>query len=142
MTKIKMVITCLTLAISLVLILGPTTQAKTIELNLTHQLPANTFFGKHIQSWADKVLKDSNGQLKIRIFPSATLGLIPPEFHDGVVKGSADLYYGWRYKPKKYDIGVVLPSWFACGTATANELPRRKQRGILKGNEAPQGAGY
>jgi TRAP-type C4-dicarboxylate transport system substrate-binding protein len=120
MEKIKMVVTiCLAFAISAFLTLAPNAQAKTIELRLTHQLPANTFFGKHIQRWADKVFEDSNGQLKIRIYPSSTLGLIPPEFYDGVVKGSADLYYGWRYKPKKYDVGVVLPSWFSCGSATA-----------------------
>jgi TRAP-type C4-dicarboxylate transport system substrate-binding protein len=127
MSKIRMVvIICLALAISAFLLMGHTAQAKTIELRLTHQLPANTFFGKHIQRWADKVFEDSNGELKIRIYPSSTLGLIPPEYYDGVVKGSADLYYGWRYKPKKYDVGVVLPSWFPTGSATAikvyNEL--------------------
>ncbi len=119
MTKIKMFMICLALTISAVLALGPTTQAKTIELNLTHQLPANTFFGEHIQKWADKVFEDSNGELKIRIYPSSTLGLAPPDYYDGVVKGSTDLYYGWRYKPTKYEVGVVLPSWFPTGSATA-----------------------
>jgi TRAP-type C4-dicarboxylate transport system substrate-binding protein len=113
------IIICLAFAISAFLPMGPIAQEKTIELRLIHQLPANSFFGQHIQRWADKVFEDSNGQLRIRIYPSSTLGLTPPEYYDGVIKGSADLYYGWRYKPKKYDVGAVLPSWFLTGSATA-----------------------
>ena len=55
-------------------------------------------------------------------------------------RGALELYlkkYGAIADPNKLSMlerNIAL--------ALSNELPRRKQRGILKGNEAPQGAGY
>ena len=122
MKKSKLIIVfCLAFAISTLLPMGSIAQAKTIELRLAHHMPANTLLGQHMQRWADKVAADSDGRLKIRIFPAGTL-LSAPQLYDGVVTGSADLYCGWRYKPKKYEIGVVLPSWFTCSSETAMKV--------------------
>ena len=106
-SKIWIIILSLFLVVGL-LPSNPCAQAKTIELRLAHMFPVTAPAGKYIESWAEKIAKDSNGQLKIRIFPSNTL-IIAPEMFDGVVKGAADIGYAFRYKPNNYTIGVLFP---------------------------------
>ena len=113
--------------LSLFLVVGllpsnPSVEAKTIELRLAHMFPVTAPASKYIESWAEKIAKDSDGQLKIRIFPSNTL-IIAPEMFDGVVKGAADIGYAFRYKPKNYTIGVLFPFILAApDTVTATKV--------------------
>ena len=81
---------------------------KPIELRLAHMMPVGSPSHQHIELWAKRIAADSNGRLTIRIFPSNTL--IPgPEIYNGVVNGTADIGFSWRYKPEGFGIGVTFP---------------------------------
>ncbi len=70
--------------------------------------PVSATSHKHIEQWANRIAKESNGRLTIRIFPVSTL-IPPPEIYSGVAKGVADLGFTFRYKPEGYGIGVTFP---------------------------------
>ena len=80
---------------------------KPIELRLAHMFPARSAPGRHIACWADKIAEDSNGRLKIRIFPSNIL-VSGPDMYDGVVEGAADIGFAFRYKPEGYRVGIMF----------------------------------
>ena len=99
---------CLLAFSSLTALAQSTGSSKPIELRLAHMMPVGSPSDKHIRLWAKKVAKESNGKLKVRIFPANTL--IPgPEIYDAVKKGTVDLGLSWRYKPEGYTMGVALP---------------------------------
>jgi TRAP-type C4-dicarboxylate transport system substrate-binding protein len=81
---------------------------KPIELRLAHMFPVGSPSAIHMERWAEKIAADSQGRLKIRIFPVNTL-LPAPEIFDGVARGSADIGFSFRYLPKSYTIGVAMP---------------------------------
>jgi TRAP-type C4-dicarboxylate transport system substrate-binding protein len=108
------------------LTLGPlaygASEAKPIELRLAHMFPVGSPSAKHIELWAEKIAADSNGRLKIRIFPANSL-LPPPEIYSGVVKGVADIGVAWRYMPTGYEVGVLFPFFIqAPDTVTAGKV--------------------
>ena len=76
--------------------IGPLPTASAADLTLSHMAPAGSILDKQITAWAEKVKKDSNGKLNIRIFPGATL-ISPFETFSGVEKGVADLGASYRY---------------------------------------------
>jgi TRAP-type C4-dicarboxylate transport system substrate-binding protein len=105
-----------------ILPLNGLSQEKPIELRLAHMFPVSAPAHKHIEHWAEKIAADSNGRLKIRIFPSNTL-ITAPEMYDGVVKGAADIGYAWRYKPTNYTVGVLFPFLLSApDTVTADRV--------------------
>jgi len=97
-------------------------EGKNIELRLAHMFPVGAPAHHHMERWAEKIAADSNGRLKIRIFPSNTL-ITAPEMYDGVVKGAADIGFAWRYKPKAYTVGVLFPFLLSApDTVTAGKV--------------------
>lgn len=70
--------------------------ASAVELTLSHMAPAGSILDKQLTGWAEKVQKNSNGKLNIRIFPGATL-INPFETFSGVEKGIADMGSSYRY---------------------------------------------
>lgn len=65
--------------------------AKTIRLSLSHFFPASHFMNTRLcQGWIDEVEAATNGQVKIDMFPGATL-LKPAETYEGIVSGTADI---------------------------------------------------
>ena len=70
--------------------------ASAVELTLSHMAPAGSVLDKQLAGWAEKVQKNSNGKLNIRIFPGATL-INPFETFSGVEKGIADMGSSYRY---------------------------------------------
>jgi TRAP-type C4-dicarboxylate transport system substrate-binding protein len=63
-------------------------------LRLHHFLPpvANAHVN-FLKPWADKVEKDSNGALRIRLYPSMQLGGSPPQLYDQARDGVADIVW-------------------------------------------------
>ena len=69
-------------------------QAQDVTLKLHHFLPpVSPFHAKFMQPWADRVMKQSNGRIKIQIYPSMQLGGTPPQIFDQVKDGITDI--GW-----------------------------------------------
>lgn len=69
-------------------------QAPEVSLRMHHFLPAvSNGHAKFLKPWADKVTADSNGRIKIDIFPSMQLGGTPPQLFDQARDGVADLVW-------------------------------------------------
>lgn len=68
--------------------------AQEVTLKMHHFLPAvSNPHTKFLKPWADKVVADSNGRIKIDIFPSMQLGGTPPQLFDQARDGVADLIW-------------------------------------------------
>ena len=84
----------LTLATAMAVTGAISAHAAEITLTLHHFLspkaPAHT---KMLQPWADKIAKDSNGRIEIKIFPSMALGGKPPELYQQVRDGVVDMVW-------------------------------------------------
>jgi TRAP-type C4-dicarboxylate transport system substrate-binding protein len=73
------------LLLSTGVLIGLSVQAAEVELKVHHFLPAPaTAHAKFIQPWADKVMKESNGRIDIKIYPAMQLGGKPPQLFDQV----------------------------------------------------------
>jgi len=71
-----------------------TTQAQDVTLTLSHFLsPKAPPHAKFLEPWARKVEADSNGRIKVEIFPSMTMGGKPPELYRQLRDGAADLVW-------------------------------------------------
>ncbi|WP_221794024.1 TRAP transporter substrate-binding protein [Oceanobacter mangrovi] len=89
-----------------------TAQAAEAEYSfkLHHMLPpmaaAHT---KFLQPWAEKVMKESNGRIKIDIFPAMQMGGTPPQLFDQARKGVADITWTVAgYTPGRFPKGGVF----------------------------------
>jgi len=83
----KIILLCC--SILLTLSLSQAAQAEKV-LRLTLQLPATHHLGKNVQSFADEVNKNTNGELKIEIYPSAQL-YKDKEVPQAVASGAVEL---------------------------------------------------
>lgn len=84
-----------------------------VTLKFHHMLPPMS--GAHrdfIAPWAEKVEKESNGRIKIEIYPAMQLGGKPPHLFDQARKGKVDI---------TWTVGGYTPGRFP--TAGAFELP-------------------
>ncbi|GGN27356.1 MULTISPECIES: TRAP transporter substrate-binding protein [Marinomonas] len=80
---------------------------------LHHMLPpASNAHANFLQPWAEQVEKDSNGRIKIELYPSMQLGGSPPQLFDQVRKGIIDV---------TWTVGGYTPGRFP--KATVFELP-------------------
>jgi TRAP-type transport system periplasmic protein len=67
------------------------TQAQTIELKLSHFVPPNHAFHKWVTAWAENLEKESNGRLKITIYPNGQLVGPPTRQLDAARNGVTDI---------------------------------------------------
>lgn len=68
--------------------------AQEVTLRMHHFLPpVSVAHSKFLKPWADKVAAESNGRIKIDIFPSMQLGGTPPQLFDQARDGVADLVW-------------------------------------------------
>ena len=80
-------LTCLT-----AMALSGAAQAQEITLKLHHFLPPmSPFHSKFMAAWADKVTKQSNGRMKVQVYPSMQLGGTPSQLYDQVKDGVVDI---------------------------------------------------
>ena len=69
-------------------------QAAEVTLTMAHFLsPKAPPHAKFLEPWARKVEADSNGRIKVEIFPSMTLGGKPPELYRQLRDGAADIVW-------------------------------------------------
>jgi TRAP-type C4-dicarboxylate transport system substrate-binding protein len=69
-------------------------QAPQITLKMHHFLPpVSNGHAKFLAPWAQKVMAESNGRIKIDIFPAMQLGGTPPQLFDQARDGVADLVW-------------------------------------------------
>ncbi len=67
-------------------------QAAEVTLRMHHFLPAVSNVHRYfLVPWAEKIAKESNGRLRIQIFPSMQLGGAPPQLFDQARDGIADI---------------------------------------------------
>jgi len=68
--------------------------AENVTLTIHHFLsPKSNAHTKMIQAWADKVAKESNGQIKFELFPAMAMGGKPSELYGQVRDGTADIVW-------------------------------------------------
>jgi TRAP-type C4-dicarboxylate transport system substrate-binding protein len=68
--------------------------AAEVTLKMHHFLPpVSNGHARFLKPWADKVAAESNGRIKIDIFPSMQLGGAPPQLFDQARDGVADLVW-------------------------------------------------
>lgn len=68
--------------------------AQEATLRLHHFLPAVSNVHRHfLVPWARKVQEETNGRLRIQVFPAMQLGGAPPQLYDQAKDGVADIVW-------------------------------------------------
>jgi TRAP-type C4-dicarboxylate transport system substrate-binding protein len=94
--------------------------ADAIELKLSHYLPPNHTFQKVLLAWSDTLERESEGKLKLRIFPAAQLGPVNRQF-DLVRTGVADMAVGLHgATPGRYPLTELVSQAFQWPRAGSN----------------------
>jgi TRAP-type C4-dicarboxylate transport system substrate-binding protein len=116
----------LALAASAMLVFGgmtATSLAQEVTLKLHQMLPPQaTIPAKALTPWAEKVMADSGGRIKVELYPAMQLGGKPPELYDQVKDGVVDLT--WTvigYTPGRFPTteAFELPFMVTTGEATS-----------------------
>jgi len=84
-------LTTIVAATAVALALASPAVAQTIELKVSHFLPANHTFQKAMVAWGEELDKASNGRLKLDIYPAGQLGGGPNREFDAARNGSVDI---------------------------------------------------
>jgi TRAP-type transport system periplasmic protein len=118
MKKTEMVVGFVVCALALALSAGIAT-AKTYELKFaTAFSPRHTMQVKVFEPWAEKISKETNGQVKVTFFPGGALGK-PTDLYDLTEKGIADMMYILHdYTPGRFPMTEVFSLPFMTPTAT------------------------
>ena len=83
---------------------GAVAQEKTIELKLSHWVPASHPLQKALEEWGAAVEKDSGGTLKYKVYPAQQLGKAF-DHYDMARDGIADLtYINPGYQPGRFPV--------------------------------------
>lgn len=73
---------------------GPANASEIITLKLHHFLsPIGNTHSNMLVPWADKVMKESGGRIKVEIYPSMQLGGTPPQLADQARDGVVDIVW-------------------------------------------------
>jgi TRAP-type C4-dicarboxylate transport system substrate-binding protein len=82
--------------------------AQTVELKVSHYLPPNHTFQKELVRWGEELLANSNGRLKLNIFPASQLGPVNRQF-DLARNGVVDIAVGLHgATPGRYPITEIV----------------------------------
>lgn len=92
--KIKLsAFTAAVTALGLTLVGGQSAHSQETTLRLHTFVPAVSASFKAVKRWAEKIEKETNGTVKIKLFPSRQLGGKPSELYDQARKGFVDLVW-------------------------------------------------
>lgn len=96
-----------------------TAESKDIELKFaTPFSPKHTMQVKVFEPWAEKISKETNGQVKVTFFPGGALGK-PSDLYDLAEKGIADIIYILHdYTPGRFPMTETFSLPFMTPTAT------------------------
>jgi TRAP-type transport system periplasmic protein len=109
-------------------------------LRLHHFLPpVSNAHQTVLKPWADKIDKESNGELKIRIFPSMQLGGTPTQLYDQARDGVADIvwtlpgYTAGRFpKLEVFELPFVAAATGVVNSKAVQEFAANQARDELK----------
>jgi TRAP-type transport system periplasmic protein len=117
------------LGVSLAALIGlavqaPSAVAAEVTLRVHHFLPASSNAQKLlIEPWAEQLEADSDGRIRVQIYPSMQLGGRPPQLIDQVRDGVADAVWTLpSYTPGRFPIAEVFELPFMTSTAYANTM--------------------
>ncbi len=69
-------------------------RAQEITLKVHHFLPPmSPFHSKFLAPWAERITKQSNGRMKVQVYPSMQLGGTPPQLYDQAKDGVVDIIW-------------------------------------------------
>lgn len=92
--------------------------AQNIELKVSHFLPPNHTFQKAMELWSTELEKQSNGRLKLRIYPAGQLGGGPNRQFDAARNGLVDIAISLHgATPGRYALTELASLPFARPTA-------------------------
>ncbi len=98
-------------------------KAQTIELKLSHFVPPNHTFHKWAVAWADRLGKESNGRLKITIYPNGQLVGPPNRQLDAARNGIVDMSWVLHgVTPGRYPMSELVQlafSWPKAGSGSS-----------------------
>ncbi|MBK8907098.1 MAG: TRAP transporter substrate-binding protein [Rhodospirillales bacterium] len=102
-------------------VIDRTAAAEEVVLRVHHFLPpASTAQTQLIEPWAKRVTEESDGRIKVQIFPSMQLGGKPPQLFDQVRDGVVDVVWTLAgYTPGRFPKLEVLELPFVPGAARA-----------------------
>ncbi len=129
----------LTSAISVVFAFGAMTVsalAQEVTLRLHQMLPPQaTIPARALTPWAEKVMAESGGRIKVELYPAMQLGGKPPELYDQVKDGVVDLT--WTvigYTPGRFPTteAFELPFMVTTGEATSKAFHEYCEKHCVK----------
>jgi TRAP-type transport system periplasmic protein len=98
-------------------------RAQTIELKLSHFIPPNHTFHKWAMAWADRLAQESNGRLKVTIYPNGQLVGPPNRQFDAARNGIVDMAFVLHgVTPGRYPTTELVNlafSWPKAGSGSA-----------------------
>jgi len=108
-------------------LLGPAlaggAQAQTIEIKMSHFLPPNHTFHKWAVAWGEQLAKESNGRLKLTIYPNGQLVGPPNRQFDAARNGITDMAFVLHgVTPGRYPTTELVNmafSWPKAGSGSA-----------------------
>ena len=107
---------------------GGNARAQTIELKLSHFLPPNHTFHKWAVAWADQLAKESNGRLKVTIYPNGQLVGPPNRQFDAARNGIVDMAFVLHgVTPGRYPMTELVNLAFAWPKAGAGSSVTSKR---------------
>jgi TRAP-type C4-dicarboxylate transport system substrate-binding protein len=108
MTRSTRTVVLALLALAALIVTPLAAQAKTVELTYSIFFPATHGHTLLAQQWADEVAKRTGGEVKVNIFPGATL-TPADQSYDGVVRGISDMAMGvFSYVKGRFPLAEVL----------------------------------
>lgn len=98
---------------------GAATAQPEVTLRVHGYLPAPAPLMKDfLTPWSEKIMKESNGRIKVEIYPSMTLGGSPASLFDQAKDGFVDIVYvPLLYTPNRFPISTVFELPFVAGEA-------------------------
>ena len=94
-------------------------ESVTLKFHTFVPMPANSN-AKFVKPWADKIAAESNGEIKVEMYPSMQLGGAPPQLVDQVRDGVVDIVWTVAgYTPGRFPRLEVFELPFMPATATA-----------------------
>lgn len=119
-----------------VVALSTSAMAQEVTLRL-HQFlpPQSTIPAKALAPWAEKVMKESGGRIKIESYPSMQLGGKPPELYDQAKDGVADIIWTvLGYTPGRFPRteAFELPFMVTTGEATSRAFQEFVEKHALE----------
>ena len=83
----------------------------TLKFHTMVPMPANSN-AKFVKPWADKISAESNGEIKVEMYPSMQLGGAPPQLVDQVRDGVVDIVWTVAgYTPGRFPRLEVFEPW-------------------------------